>query len=94
MLQDSSSSMIGADMTEDEIISIEDTYRETQQKAAGDQTEELKNNSVQRLFGNRSMTIIEEEADEYEESSMLNQNLYSLTNKNLHLSQLQRSQLK
>ena len=56
------------DLTDDEIISIEDTYKETNVGGKREEEEEAKGMHC----GNKSMTIIEEDEDEYEDSSMLN----------------------
>lgn len=62
---ENSSSQI--DLTDDEIISIEDTYRET----CGAMKKEQSLEETQQNNRNKSMTIIEEES-EIDESSMLN----------------------
>ena len=56
-------------MTDDEIISIEDTYKETNAMSS------KKESSIEEgcmNIRNKSMTIIEEDDDESEESSVLN----------------------
>ena len=68
------------DITQEEIISIEDTYRET--AAAGligsyNEYRESKNNehdSGSQPYGTKSMTIIHEDDGEYEESQFLMSN--------------------
>ncbi|TNV83484.1 hypothetical protein FGO68_gene14749 [Halteria grandinella] len=64
------------DNTEEEIISIEDTYRETNAMVGENQL----GNDSSLPIGNKSMTIIQEEDGEYEESQFL------LSQNNQHLS--------
>ncbi len=73
------------DITEDEIISIEDTYRETSALGSGRganrelQNADLQFENIQGInedessmpIENKSMTIIQEEDGEYEESQFL-----------------------